>query len=126
VFAHSTDTEPAVFTTLLAKRFLKPCVFAVVLARVGLAGARWIVAGAAYLLEKASKKLGFGNMSKNKHVKTQGFWTVDSPKPCISLHFLVAKWNFPGFLLDHLAPRRASWTHPQLDQKIVLFIRRLY
>ena len=98
MFAHSTDTEPAVFTTLLAKRFLKPYVFAVVLARVGLAGARWIVAGAAYLLEKAGKKLAFGNMSKNKHVKTQGFWTVDSPKPCILQHVLVAKCNFPGFL----------------------------
>ena len=61
-------------------------------------------------------------MSKNKHIKTQGFWTVDSPKPRILQHFLVAKWNFPGFLLVHLAPRRASWTHPLLGQKIVLFI----
>ena len=63
-------------------------------------------------LKKLAKNRVFGNMSKNKHVKTQGFWTVDSQKPCISLHFLVAKWNFPGFLLDHLAPWIASWTHP--------------
>ena len=55
---HSTNAEPSVFTTLLAKRFLKPCVFAIVLARVGLAGARWIVAGAAYFLEEASKRYG--------------------------------------------------------------------
>ena len=104
MFARSTNAEPSVFTTLLAERFLKPCVFAFVLARVGLAGARWIVAGAAYVLEKACKKKGFGNVSKNKHVKTQGFWIVDSLKPRILQYFLVAKWNFPGFLLVHLAP----------------------
>ena len=53
MFAHSTNAEPSVFKALLAKRFLKPYVFAVVLARVGLVGARWIVDGAAYFLEKA-------------------------------------------------------------------------
>ena len=68
---HSTDAEPSVFTTVLAKMFLKPCVFAVVLARVGLAGARWIVAGAAYFLEKASKK-GFWKHEQEQTHKNTG------------------------------------------------------
>ena len=56
--------------------------------------------------------MGFWKHEREKHVKTHGFWTVDSPKPYILQHFLVAKWNFPGLILVHLAPRRASWTPP--------------
>ena len=71
-FGHSSDAEPCVFTITLISMFPKPCVFAVVLARFGLAVAQWIAAGAAYFSWRACKKRGFGNMSKNKHVKTQG------------------------------------------------------
>ena len=63
-------------------------------------------------LKKLAKNRVLETWARKKHVKTQGFWIVDSPKPCILQHFLVAKWNFPGFLLVHLAPRRASWTPP--------------
>ena len=71
-FGLCSDAEPCVFTTFLISMFPKPCVFAVVLARFGLAAAQWIAARAADFSRKACKKLGSGNMSKKKHTKTQG------------------------------------------------------
>ena len=71
-FGLCSDAEPCVFTIFLINMFPKPCVFAVVLARFGLAAAQWIAARAAEFSRKACKKIGFGNMSKKKHVKTQG------------------------------------------------------
>ena len=71
-FGLCSDAEPCVFTIFLISMFPKPCVFAVVLARFGLAAAQWIAARAADFYRKACKKLGSGNMSKKKHVTTQG------------------------------------------------------
>ena len=71
-FGLCSDAEPCVFTIILISKFPTPCVFAVVLARFGLAAAQWIAAWAATFSRKACKKFGFGNMSKKKHVKTQG------------------------------------------------------
>ena len=66
------DAEPCVFTIMLISEFPKPYVFAVVLTRFCLATAQWIAARAADFSRKACKKLGSGNMSKKKHMKTQG------------------------------------------------------
>ena len=46
-FGLCSDAEPFVFTIILISKFLKPYVFAVVLARFGLAAAQWIAARAA-------------------------------------------------------------------------------
>ena len=46
-FGHCSDAEPCVFTIILSSMFPTPDVFAVVLARFGLAVAQWIAAGAA-------------------------------------------------------------------------------
>ena len=46
-FGLCSDAEPCVFTIILISKFPKPCVFAVVLARFGLAVAQWIAAWAA-------------------------------------------------------------------------------
>ena len=71
-FGHCSDAEPYVFTITLISMFPEPCVFAVVLARFGLAAAQWIADRAAEFSRKACKIWGFGNMNKKKHVKTQG------------------------------------------------------
>ena len=71
-FGLCSGAEPYVFTIILISMFPKPCVFAVVLARFGLAVAQWIAAWAATFSWKASNKLGFENMDKKKHVKTPG------------------------------------------------------
>ena len=63
-FGLCSDAELCVFTIILISKFPKPCVFAVVLARFGLAAAQWIDARAADFSRKACKKLGFGNMIK--------------------------------------------------------------
>ena len=54
-FGHCSAAEPFVFTIMLISMFPKPNVFAVVLARFGLAVAQWIAAWAAYLCETNEK-----------------------------------------------------------------------
>ena len=82
-FGLCSDAEPCVFTIVLISKFPKPYVFAVVLARFGLAVAQWIAAGAAYFSWRACKKRGFGNMDKKNIVKTQG----SAPGNCRNLVF---------------------------------------
>ena len=52
-FGHCSDAEPCVFTIILIGMFPKPHVFAVVLARFGLAVAQWIAAWAAEISREA-------------------------------------------------------------------------
>ena len=82
-FGHCSDAEPCVFTIISISMFPKPCVFAVVLARFGLAVPQWIAAEAANFSWKACKKQGFGNMDKKNNVKTQG----SAPGNCRNLVF---------------------------------------
>ena len=69
---HCSDAEPNVFIVILNCMFPTPCVFAVVLARFGLAVAQWVAAYAADLFEMNEKTWGFGNMGDIMLVKTQG------------------------------------------------------
>ena len=119
-----SDAEPCVFTIMLISKFPKPGVWAVVLARFGLAAAQWIAARAAEFSRKAFKKSGFGNMSKKKHVKTQGS-APGTRQDLVFPAILVARKSLHKTFLVHLPFRGASWTPPQRGNKIVHFLIKL-
>jgi len=90
-FGHCSDAEPCVFTIISISMFPKPCVFAVVLARFGLAVAQWIAAGAADFSWKACKKTGFWKHGQEKQRENTGFCTRELSKPRFLQHFIVGK-----------------------------------
>ena len=104
-----------VFYNRFDQHFPKPGVFAIVLARFGFAAAQWIAARAADFSRKACKKLG----SAEKTRENTGFCTRDSSRLLFFLHILVAKESFHKTFLVHLPFRGATWTPPQLGQKMV-------
>ena len=116
-FGLCSDAEPCVFTIILISKFPKPCVFAVVLARFGLAAAQWIAARAADFFSKSMQEIGSWKHKQEKARENTGFCTRDSPRPRFFLHILVAKKSFHKTFLVHLPFRGASWTPPQLGQK---------
>ena len=124
-FWRVSGAEPCVFTCFFLLMFPKPSVFAVALARFGLAAAQWIAAQAADFSRKACKKLGFGNMSKKKHVKSQGSAPGTRQDLVFFLHILVAKKSFHKTFLVHLPFRGASWTPPPAGPEIVRLVLKL-
>ena len=71
-FWFCSDAEPCVFTISLINGFSKPCVFSIGFHEYGLTAVQWIAAPTAEFSRKACKNWASGNMSKKKHVKTQG------------------------------------------------------
>ena len=120
-FGHSSDAEPCVFTIILIRMFPKPCVFAVVLTRFGLAVAQWVHAWVADFSRKACKKLGFGNMDKKKHVKTQG----SAPGHRRNFVFYSIFLSVSKTPMEFWVVRAPRWAPPQPGPKSSNFIRWL-
>ena len=89
-FGLCSDAEPCVFTISLISTFPKPCVFAVVLVRFGLAVAQAIVALAADFTRNERKTLGFGNLRNKMFVKTLVSASGSRQNLFLFLHILVA------------------------------------
>ena len=123
-FGHCSDAEPCISTIILISMFPKPNVFAVVLARFGLAVAQWIAAWAANFFKKTEKNIGFWKCGQQNARENTGFCTRDSPRPRFFPHILVAKKNSHETFLVH-PPFRGSSCPPQLGQKIVCFVLKL-
>ena len=98
-FGLCSDAEPCVFMIILISKFPKPCVFAVVLARCGVAAAQWIAARAAVFFSKCMQKMGFWKHEQEKTCENTGFCTrQDLGFSCIFLSPRIAFIRLSWFI----------------------------